>query len=132
MPRLFAATYYHSSTAVEALWTSMHLTRQDITNLAGQALEERIRTFGTDHDPTIGSITLDWTVVTVDCPWLPDPVRLSGSRACALNGPPISDGAAPVPDGSFPAFVEQVVFARNIVIEREASPESAHPLSRRL
>ena len=126
----FGATLFEPFDIVESdAWPSFTIEGADIANLVEQAPAELKSLFNAaSGTSTITSISFEYCSVAVDRPWFSQEVFTSQFWRFADPSVQLSDGN-PTPSGIWPAFVNAVVFARNITVTTKTSPPR-RPFSR--
>jgi len=97
----------------QANWPSFTMTSAEIQKLAVQAPPELVNVVGTTEGPTIDSLSFEFCSVALSRPWFHSEVFTARFWKFADDSEKLSDGSVP-PQGSWPAYVTALIFARNI------------------
>lgn len=109
-------------------WTSIHLSKDEINALSGQASPELKSLFdGGEGSDDIEAVSLEYNTVFVARPWFHPEYFASRYWKLADNFPDsvVSDGSIPC-RGKLPVYVSSMIVGRNITITRKAT---VHALS---
>ena len=118
----FGATLFEPFDVLEnTAWPSFTIAGADIPNLVAQAPPELKSLFTSDAGTSvIKSVSFEFCSVAVERPWFSQDVFSAQFWRFRDASVQISDGADP-PTGTWPAFVNAVVFARNITVVTETT-----------
>ena len=119
----FAPTLFSPADLFAADWLPFHLSSDEIKHLVWSAPDELRNMFYVgDGASAITSLSFEFRSAALVRPWLDTDVFKARFWKFRDDTPPLSDGAA-VPQGSWPAYISAVVFARNIVMTTQAAPQ---------
>lgn len=124
------STYYSPSDifSSDGPWTTVHLSREELTALLAEAPAELRAGVGADEQD-ITSATVEYADVTVVRPWFePAFFKASSWRLPPGEQEPVSDGGMPR-SGRIPAYVSSMIVARRVTVERRAQPAQTGPPS---
>jgi hypothetical protein len=114
-----------------AQWTELRMDAgeiQALSSMAADSTQQLATTLTTDPaqaqtlDVDVSNLSLELDRVEVMRPWLEPLVFENRAWRWPDDREPLSDGEEP-PNGSLPAYVSAIVFARNLEIELEESSE---------
>jgi hypothetical protein len=113
-----------------AVWTKLVLDASEIESLTAAAREtapdlEEIA--GTDDDFQIRRLSVEIGRAEVLRPWFDQELITSRAWRWRNDAEPLSDGSDP-PDGSMPAYVTAMIFARNLEVELKPRSRSNRAL----
>ena len=119
----FAPTLFSPADLFAAEWLPFHLSSDEIKHLVWSAPDELRKMFYVgDGVSAITSLSFEFRSAALVRPWLDTDVFKARFWKFRDDTPPLSDGAA-VPQGSWPAYISAVVFARNIVMTTQSTPQ---------
>jgi len=119
----FAPTLFSPADLFAADWLPFHLSSDEIKHLVWSAPDELRNMFYVgDGASAITSLSFEFRSAALVRPWLDTDVFKARFWKFRDDTPPLSDGAA-VPQGSWPAYISAVVFARNIVMTTQSAPQ---------
>jgi hypothetical protein len=111
----FAPTAFSPSDPFDDEWPPFSLSAEEVAALRAQAPPELKEVLDlTETGPTVAGVSFQFRSVGLTRPWLRSEVFRSRFWRLPASEPPLSDGGSP-PQGSCPAYVTGVVFARAIV-----------------
>jgi hypothetical protein len=115
----FYQTYFYPHNFYESVsdvpWMTIKLETSEIENLNSATGTSSILPLGTGEDFTILSLSIELIRVSIVRPWLESNLFRSRFWQWADGRSPLSDGATP-PAGDLPAYTNEAVFARNLLI----------------
>jgi hypothetical protein len=119
----FAPTLFSPADLFAADWLPFHLSSDEIKHLVWSAPDElRSMFYVGDGVSAITSLSFEFRSAALVRPWLSTDVFKARFWKFRNDTPPLSDGAA-MPQGSWPAYISAVVFARNIVMTTQTAPQ---------
>jgi hypothetical protein len=119
----FAPTLFSPADLFAADWLPFHLSSDEIKHLVWSAPDELRNMFYVgDGVSAITSLSFEFRSAALVRPWLDTDVFKARFWKFRDDTPPLSDGAA-VPQGSWPAYISAIVFARNIVVTTQNAPQ---------
>ncbi len=122
----YAPTLFSPADVVSGDWPTFQLSSDEIKGLVSTAPNELRKVFYSgDGTSTITSLSFQFRSAALVRPWLNTDVFKARFWKFRDATPPLSDGAAP-PQGSWPAYISAVVFARNIQMTTQTAPQPLH------
>ncbi len=119
----YAPTLFSPADIFAADWPPFHLSSDEIKHLVWSAPDELRNMFYVgDGASAITSLSFQFRSAALVRPWLSTDVFKARFWKFRDDTPPLSDGSA-VPQGSWPAYISAVVFARNIVMTTQTAPQ---------
>ncbi|MGD1930128.1 MAG: hypothetical protein ACFB12_14600 [Leptolyngbyaceae cyanobacterium] len=126
--QFFPSSFSPMNAIDEGAWQTFTLTADEIPKMLSEAPPKLKQRLAADlQDPDITSITFEFSSATVLRPWLDVDVFAAKFWRFLDQQKKLSDGQSP-PAGGCPAYTTAVIFARNIVVEKQVStakPSSA-------
>ena len=129
--QFFPSSFSPMNAIDEGAWQTFTLTADEIPKMLAEAPPKLKQRLAADlQDPDITSITFEFSSAAVLRPWLEGDVFAAKFWRFLDQQKKLSDGQSP-PAGVCPAYTTAVVFARNIVVEKQVStskpPSAAKP-----
>src|SRR4030095_830110 len=119
----FAPTLFSPADLFAADWLPFHLSSDEIKHLVWSAPDKlRSMFYVGDGVSAITSLSFEFRSAALVRPWVSTDVFKARFWKFRNDTPPLSDGAA-MPQGSWPAYISAVVFARNIVVTTQNAPQ---------
>jgi hypothetical protein len=122
----YAPTLFSPADLFNGDWPTFKLSSDEIKEMVSTAPTELRSIFSSgDGTSTITSLSFEFRSAALVRPWLNTDVFKTRFWKFGRATPPLSDGAAP-PQGTWPAYVSAVVFARNIQVTSQTAPQPLH------
>lgn len=122
----FAPTFFAPGNVLDAPWPRIQLNREALVSQNAAAPPELTALFGTDTGKSLQAVEFDYSVVSINRPWLDPVMELFSSRSWQFdpNTPILSDGGNQ-PAGRCPYFVDSAILVRNIgIVTSEADQDT--------
>jgi len=119
----YAPTLFSPADLFTSDWPTFQLSTDEIKQLASTAPNELRNVFSSGNSTSsVTSLSFQFRSAALVRSWLNTDVFKTRFWKFRDGTPPLSDGAAP-PQGSWPAYISAVVFARNIVVTMQNTPQ---------